>query len=223
LHDKQLFEENPPQASEQALKQNPPLSKSTRAQEEIQSALQEIRTLAKNSTNEEEKKSVSLTSFHFTPAGEIPRAPHENKDTIPASSSNSPASNLSPRERAEQRRQGKNIPQNVGPTSSSAASPSSLRDNPSTVNASNATTPSHVRRRMGQVVSDSMLPESARSENDHPFANEKESFSKGDEDFKSLFGEKNKDDKKKKKNTQDDDEDFSLDDEGEGLELLEDK
>lgn len=227
LHDKQLFEEKPPRASEQALQQAPPLPKTAQAQKEIQSALQEIRNLAKNDTpntrnTAEEKKPVSLTSFHFTPAGEAPRAPVENNNLASSTSSSSSAVSsagvsLSPRERAEQRRQGKNIPPNVGQNASAPTAPSR-----GDVPVANATVPSHVRRRMGQVVSESTLPESARDEERSTFEREKESFSNEDEDFKSLFGEKKKDDKKRKKNT--DDEDFSLDEEGDDeLELFDDK
>jgi len=220
LHDKQLFDEKPPRASEQALQQTPPLPKTVQAQKEIQSALQEIRTLARNDNSllqTENKKPTPLTSFHFTPAGEAPHAPQASETNAP-----SPAPlNMSPRERAEQRRNERNIPQNVGQNSSvNTPHPSGNTPDPN----ANTSSYSHVRRRMGQVVSESTLPESARGDERSAFESEKESFSKEDEDFKSLFGEKKKDEKKKKKNASEEDEDFSLDEEGdEELELFDDK
>ncbi len=224
LHGKAQFEEKLPRASEEALAQKPttpssssaPLPRTAKAQQEIQSALNELRSLAQkdnDTKNDSKKTTVSLTSFHFTPAGEAPRAPNatEQPSQTTTSSPESPA--LSPRERAEQRRMNKG---NAPASSATAPVPSSPGNN------TPSSTPAHIRRRMGQVESSSTLPESARdsmsAENESPSMKE-------DEDFKSLFGETKKKDKKKKKG--DDDEDFSLDsdadDDGGELELFEDE
>lgn len=224
LHGKASFEEKPPRASEEALSQKPapvsnantPLPRTARAQQEIQSALNELRSLAQKegaTKNDAKKTNVSLTSFHFTPAGEAPRAPEATESLSATPASTVADSPLSPRERAEQRRmnRGNSPPEAAasnsrGATTTSPSSPASA----------------HIRRKMGQVETSSTLPESARDEVSGGGVSPRE---KGDDDFKSLFGESKKKDKKKKKG--DEDEDFSLDDDAEDdggeLELFEDE
>lgn len=235
LHGKAQFEEKLPNASEKALAQKPiasstansPLPRTAQAQQEIQTALNELRNLAQKDDspkNESKKTNVSLTSFHFTPAGEAPRAPDASENnssstqTQSSSATSSPldSSNLSPRERAEQRRM------NRGNTPATSSAASATAPATSSAAAANTSAPGHIRRRMGQVETSSTLPESARDEMSGGRVSPSE---KDDEDFKSLFGESKKKDKKKKKGDEDDD--FSLDsdaeDDGGELELFEDE
>ncbi len=215
LHGKKAFEENPPRASEKALAQEPPLPKSAQAQKEIQSALQELRTLANGGAatkpNTIEKPAPALTSFHFTPAGEAPHPPQASEKNPPSEKE----STLSPRERAELRKHERegSAPETT-PRTNVSPPPA-----PSGNASMSGNSPAHIRRRMGQLASDSTLPASAREEmGDSP--PEKNNSSTDEEDFKSLFGEKKKE---KKKKTSEDDEDFSLDEDGEELSLFDDK
>lgn len=231
LNEKKLFEEKPPQASEQALHQNPPpsnipLPKSVQAQNEIQSALQELRSLAKNDSPAPASPSpltkpstTPLTSFHFTPAGEAPHLPLEGEKQSSQSQSSSAPPNLSPRERAEQRKNMRGGNASAGATPI-PTSPNTSPTSPSSTAPSNI--PAHIRRRMGRVESgnenDSL--EESRTANDNTPAP-----STGvDEDFKSLFGEPKKKDAKKKKEKSEDEGEFSMDEnEEDGLELFEDE
>ncbi len=222
LHDKEKFIEKTPNMSNQAMQQKPPsptdaLPISTRAQADIQKALQELRALAKNDgtttplgTNS--KPAVSTASFHFTPAGEAPRAPEssERATQYPAENANA---NLSPRERAEQRRQGRESSTATVSNPVSSSSPSRP------VSSSSMNESAHIRRRMGQLIDQERM-----DREDTPVAENKPANEKDDDDFKSLFAEnKNKDkekDTKKKKASADKDEDDM--DEDEELELFED-
>lgn len=195
LHEKGKFEEKTPNMSNQAMRQTPPAS--ARTQSDIQKALQELRTLAKNDTSEKNKSTVSLTSFHFTPTGEAPHAPSNDEKSSQLLHSDE----LSPRERAEQRKQRTNT------STPSSSAPSSSRPSPP----SSSNTPAHIRRRLGQVVDGERM-----DREETPATPTDSQDEKDDDDFKSLFSDdKNKD--KKKKKVKDD-----MDDDEEELELFED-
>lgn len=217
LHEKEKFDEKLPSASEKALAQNPPLPQSATAQKEIQQALQELRALAKNDpsrSTSEKKPAPSLTSFHFTPAGEVPHAPAPEEKTLPASPAANPSS-MSPRERAEQRKQGKTLSPS-SPATSSAPSESTSRASPGP-SSNDSPMPAHIRRRMGQLIDNERM-----DREDTPAARDTSSSmsEKDDEDFKSLFSENSSSAKKKKKKESEED-DLSMDDEE--LELFEDE
>lgn len=223
LHDKEKFVEQTPRGSERALRHAPPApapsqpaNSSNAARADIQKTLQELKSLAKTNTSED-KPSVSLTSFHFTPAGEAPRVPEPN-ERVAQYPPEKTTENLSPRERAEQRRQGRgnaSAPANTSSTPSPSTSPSRAPGKMANENQA-----AHIRRRMGQLVDNERM-----DKEDEPISRNSSAEMKDDEDFKSLFSDargKSKDAEKKKKKASADD-DMSLDDDDNAeLELFED-
>ncbi len=206
LHEKQSFDSRPPNKSEEAMQAKPPTKGSPSV--EMQAALNELQQLAKKETTKPQAN-VSLSTFHFTPAGEAPRAP---QGTNTPSAQNTPShmenNSLSPRERMEQRR-------NVGMPQPSNAPPVRA---PAQTTSPSQNTPAHIRRRMGQQI------DSERMDREEPRQTTAPPSEAEDDDFKSLFGNKNKEKKKKKTGEEDDELSFDSDlGDDEELPLFEDE
>lgn len=192
LTGKSTLEERLPQRSEQAMQDH------SGKREEIEHTLQELKDLAAMGIAKDSKQGPA--SFHFTPAGGSPTPPSQVEKAIGNPAPTVPFSQLSPRERMEQRRQGKGMPPAEGEIPASLSSTSNPQGNAPPSNPNQGS--SHFRRRMGQ------LSPNDESSSEEPSSNTPPEDDMGG-DFKDLF-----DDPKKKKGKKkgDEDDDLSLED-----------
>ncbi len=199
LTGKSTLEERLPQRSERAIQDH------SGKQEEIEHTLQELKELASLGNAKDPKQGPA--SFHFTPVGGAPTPVSPVEKAMQEKANPVPFSQLTPRERMEQRRQGKGMPPEDTQPPSNTPKPSGNAP-PSNPNQGSA----HFRRRMGQLSSSG---ESTDEETSSPKSNAPSEEEMGG-DFKDLFD----DPKKKKKKGKEDDDDLSLD---EDMPLFEDE
>jgi hypothetical protein len=190
LSDKRKFEERLPQDGDKAIQDN------RGKKEEIEHTLQELKELAALGSTKDSKQGPA--SFHFTPVGGTPTPPSPVEKAMNANPPALSSSQLSPRERMEQRRQGRGMPPAENPRSDSNP-PQPMGNNPPS-NPNQGST--HFRRRMGQLSSSGESAEEPLTPSSNAPPNEELG-----NDFKDLFD----DPKKKKKKGKDDEDDLSLD------------
>jgi hypothetical protein len=197
LSEKSKFEERLPQQGDKAMQDH------SGKQEEIEHTLRELKELASLGNAKDSKQGPA--SFHFTPAGGAPTPPSQMEKAIGNTPPSIPSSQLSPRERMEQRRQGKGMP----PEENGNASPSppSKPSQPSSTNPSSDSRggSDHYRRRLGQLERPGENKEEEPTPTRSPSPASEEDMNG---DLKDFFTENKK--KKTKKSTEEDD--LSLDD-----------
>lgn len=203
LTGKSTLEERLPQRSEKAIQDH------SGKQEEIEHTLQELKELASLGNAKDSKQGPA--SFHFTPVGGSPTPPSQTEKSTSPNAPSFSSAQLTPRERMEQRRQGKGMPPAEGETPASPSSQPAPQGNAPPSNPNQGS--SHFRRRMGQLSSSG---ESMESEPSTPSSNAPPEEDMGG-DFKDLFDDPKK---KKGKKKSDEDDDMSLD---EDMPLFEDE
>ena len=199
LSQKAAFAEKLPGESHHAIVDHPG------KKEEIEHTLRELKELA--SLGNPKDANTGPASFHFTPAGGAPTPPSAIEKAMgeKKTSPSLPNASLTPRERMEQRRQGKGMPLPEG-EKEPPASPITTPAKPSIAPLREGGS-SHYRRRMGELSS----PEKEDSQPSDSPTPERDSPQEEMGDFRDLLDDSAS--KKKKKKPVDEEDDLSLDEE----------